>query len=215
MTDQKQDPLLGATVIIKGTSIGTVTNADGKFTLKVPEDMKTLLVSFIGYKSKEVQLGVADSIAIVLEEDVVAMEDVVVTGFFERRKEGVAGTVTTIKKEDLQKLSTGNIFTTISTIDAGFKINEDNVNGSNPNKLPDFTIRGKGSFQNGSTSPLFILDGFEVSAEKIFDMDVNRIETITLLKDASATILYGSRAANGVVVIETVAPKAGQLHLLT
>ena len=210
--DQKQDPLPGATVIIKGTTIGTVTNTDGKFTLKVPEDMKTLLVSFVGYKSKEVQLGVADSVTVVLEEDVVAMEDVVVTGFFERKKEGYAGTVTTIKKEDLQKLSTGNIFTTISTIDAGFKINEDNVNGSNPNKLPDFTIRGKGSFQNGSTSPLFILDGFEVSAEKIFDMDVNRIETITLLKDASATILYGSRAANGVVVIETVAPKAGQLR---
>ena len=76
--------------------------------------MKTLLVSFVGYKSKEVQLGVADSVTVVLEEDVVAMEDVVVTGFFERKKEGYAGTVTTIKKEDLQKLSTGNIFTTIS-----------------------------------------------------------------------------------------------------
>lgn len=97
--DQKQDPLPGATVIIKGTTIGTVTNTDGKFTLKVPEDMKTLLVSFVGYKSKEVQLGVADSVTVVLEEDVVAMEDVVVTGFFERKKEGYAGTVTTIKKK--------------------------------------------------------------------------------------------------------------------
>ena len=80
--DQKKDPLPGATVIIKGTTIGTVTNTDGKFKLKVPEDMKTLLVSFVGYKSKDVQLGVADSVTVVLEEVVVAMADVVVTGFF-------------------------------------------------------------------------------------------------------------------------------------
>ena len=85
--------------------------------------------------------------------------------------------------------------------------------GSNPNTLPEFTIRGKGSFQEGSSAPLFILDGFETTIQKVYDMDVNRIESITILKDASATILYGSRAANGVVVIETVKPKPGQLRV--
>ena len=115
--------------------------------------------------------------------------------------------------QELAKVSTGNIFTTISTLDAGFKIEENNLDGSNPNKLPDFTIRGKGSFQNGSTAPIFILDGFEVTSQKVFDMDINRIESITLLKDASATILYGSRASNGVIVIETTALKAGKLRV--
>ncbi|MEG0796880.1 MAG: SusC/RagA family TonB-linked outer membrane protein [Odoribacter sp.] len=213
IVDTKKTPLPGATIMVKGTSIGVTSNEKGEFTIKIPNDVKSLTITFIGFKSKEVLLGANNTIKIVLEEDIVAMDDVVVTGFFNKRKDGFAGSVTTIKKADLQKLSTGNIFTTISTIDAGFKINEDNINGANPNKLPDFTIRGKGSFQNGSTTPLFILDGFEVSAEKIFDMDVNRIETITLLKDASATILYGSRAANGVIVIETTAPKAGQLRV--
>lgn len=211
--DTKKTPLAGATIMIKGTTIGVTSNEKGEFLIKIPGNVKSLTITFIGFKSKEVVPGESNTIRVTLEEDVVAMDDVVVTGFFNRKKEGFAGSVTTIKKADLQKLSTGNIFTTISTIDAGFKINEDNINGSNPNKLPDFTIRGKGSFQNGSTTPLFILDGFEVSSEKIFDMDINRIETITLLKDASATILYGSRAANGVIVIETTAPKAGQLRV--
>lgn len=213
VTDAKKEPLIGATVIIKGTTIGVVTNANGEFSLKVPENTATVIVSFIGFKPKDVSVANKDVVNVILEEDVVAMDDVVITGFFTRKKEGFAGTVNTIKKEELQKVSTGNIFTTINTLDAGFKINESNLKGSDPNNIPDFTIRGKGSFQNGSTSPLFILDGFEVSAEKIFDMDINRIESITLLKDASATILYGSRAANGVIVIETVAPKAGELRV--
>lgn len=213
ITDNKKQPLIGATILIKGTTIGVVTNENGEFSIKIPEGNQTLVCSFIGFKSKEIPVTNQTQLNIVLEEDMVTMDDVVVTGFFTRKKEGFAGTVTTIQKADLQKVSTGNIFTTINALDAGFKINENNLNGSNPNKLPDFTIRGKGSFQNGSTSPLFILDGFEVDAEKIFDMDINRIESITLLKDASATILYGSRAANGVIVIETVAPKAGQLRV--
>lgn len=213
VTDNKKQPLIGATIIIKGTSIGVVTDENGNFSLRVPEGTAAINVSYIGYQPREISLGNQTSFKVVLEEDMVTMDDVVVTGFFTRKKEGFAGTVNTIKKEELQKVSTGNIFTTINTLDAGFKINENNLAGSNPNVIPDFTIRGKGSFQNGSTSPLFILDGFEVNAEKIFDMDINRIESITLLKDASATILYGSRAANGVIVIETTAPKAGQLRV--
>lgn len=213
ITDNKKEPLIGATIMIKGTAIGVVTNENGEFSINVPEGQHTLICSFIGFKSQEITITTQTQLNIVLEEDILTMDDVVVTGYFTRKKEGFAGSVTTIKKADLQKISTGNIFTTINTIDAGFKINEDNINGSNPNSIPDFTIRGKGSFQNGSTSPLFILDGFEVTSEKIFDMDINRIESITLLKDASATILYGSRAANGVIVIETTAPRAGQLRV--
>ena len=212
--DEDGNPLPGVAVLIEGTTIGVATDMDGKYDLTCPE-MKDIVLkfSYIGMKPKSVVVGNKTVVDVTLESDSQEMDEVVVTGLLNRRKSGFAGTTTVISKQELAKVSTGNIFTTISTLDAGFKIEENNLDGSNPNKLPDFTIRGKGSFQNGSTAPIFILDGFEVTSQKVFDMDINRIESITLLKDASATILYGSRASNGVIVIETTAPKAGQLRV--
>ena len=212
--DEDGNPLPGVAVLIEGTTIGVATDMDGKYDLTCPE-MKDIVLkfSYIGMKPKSVVVGNKTVVDVTLESDSQEMDEVVVTGLLNRRKSGFAGTTTVISKQELAKVSTGNIFTTISTLDAGFKIEENNLDGSNPNKLPDFTIRGKGSFQNGSTAPIFILDGFEVTSEKVFDMDINRIESITLLKDASATILYGSRASNGVIVIETTAPKAGKLRV--
>lgn len=212
--DEDGNPLLGVAVLIEGTTIGVATDMDGKYDLTCPE-MKDIVLkfSYIGMKPKSVVVGNKTVVDVTLESDSQEMDEVVVTGLLNRRKSGFAGTTTVISKQELAKVSTGNIFTTISTLDAGFKIEENNLDGSNPNKLPDFTIRGKGSFQNGSTAPIFILDGFEVTSQKVFDMDINRIESITLLKDASATILYGSRASNGVIVIETTAPKAGKLRV--
>ena len=212
--DEDGNPLPGVAVLIEGTTIGVATDMDGKYDLTCPE-MKDIVLkfSYIGMKPKSVGVGNKTVVDVTLESDSQEMDEVVVTGLLNRRKSGFAGTTTVISKQELAKVSTGNIFTTISTLDAGFKIEENNLDGSNPNKLPDFTIRGKGSFQNGSTAPIFILDGFEVTSQKVFDMDINRIESITLLKDASATILYGSRASNGVIVIETTAPKAGKLRV--
>ena len=214
VTDEAGDPLPGVAVLIKGTTIGVATDIDGRYALSCPEIEDLVLVfSFLGMESQMVSVGNRNVVDVVLKSAAQKMDEVVVSGLLPRRKSGFAGASSVITKHELERVSTGNIFTTISALDAGFKINESNLNGSNPNTLPDFTIRGKGSFQNGSTSPIFILDGFEVSAQKIFDMDINRIESITLLKDASATILYGSRASNGVIVIETVAPKPGQLRV--
>ena len=212
--DEDGNPLPGVAVLIEGTTIGVATDMDGKYDLTCPE-MKDIVLkfSYIGMKPKSVVVGNKTVVDVTLESDSQEMDEVVVTGLLNRRKSGFAGTTTVISKQELAKVSTGNIFTTISTLDAGFKIEENNLDGSNPNKLPDFTIRSKGSFQNGSTAPIFILDGFEVTSQKVFDMDINRIESITLLKDASATILYGSRASNGVIVIETTAPKAGKLRV--
>lgn len=212
VVDTNGDPLPGVNISIEGTSRGCTTNFNGEYTLSVPEQCR-LVVSFIGMETQTVAYNGEPTMDITLAEDSRQIDEVVVTGYFTRKTEGFAGAVTTIKKEDLQKVHTGNIFTTLSALDAGFKITENNLAGSNPNALPDFTIRGRGSFQEGSSAPLFILDGFETTAQKVYDMDVNRIESITILKDASATILYGSRAANGVVVIETVKPKPGQLRV--
>ena len=107
--------------------------------------------------------------------------------------------------------------TTLSTLDPSFKLVENLDMGSNPNYVPEFTIHGGGNLQsdyeNSPNMPTFIMDGFEVSSEKVFDMDPNRIASITILKDAAATAIYGSRAANGVVVIETKAPQMGKLRV--
>ncbi len=216
VVDGKENiPLIGVNVaVVQGGKVvtGVTTNIDGEFELHVPQGA-SLRFTYVGYKEMTVQPDIRKRMEIAMSEDANAMEEVVVNGYISRKTEGFAGAVTIVKKEDLQKVHTGNIFTTLSAIDAGFKINENNNAGSSPNVLPDFTIRGKGSFQEGSTVPLFILDGFETSLQKIYDMDVNRIESITILKDASATILYGSRAANGVVVIETTTPKAGRIRV--
>lgn len=216
VVDGKDDmPLVGVNVAVVQSGkvvTGVTTNLDGLFELDVPSGAN-LRFTYVGYKEITMQPDVRKQMRVTMTEDANAMEEVVVNGYISRRTEGFAGAVTMIKKEDLQKVHTGNIFTTLSAIDAGFKINENNTAGSNPNVLPDFTIRGKGSFQEGSTQPLFIVDGFEVSLQSVYDMDINRIESITILKDASATILYGSRAANGVVVIETIQPKAGKLNV--
>lgn len=211
--DSKKEPLIGATIMIKGTTIGVVTNENGEFSLKVPENTQSLTISFIGYKPMEVNIAGKTTLNVTLEEDVVAMDDVVVTGYFSRSKNSFTGAVKTITKDQIMKVSTGNIFTTLNNLDPSFKIEDNNSMGSDPNHLPEFNIRGKGSYQNSSTSPIFIMDGFQVDAQKVFDMDINRIESITILKDASATILYGSRAANGVVVIETRAPEPGKLRV--
>lgn len=216
VVDSKEDmPLAGVNVaVIQGGKVitGITTNIDGEFEIDVPQGA-SLRFTYVGYKGITMQPDTRKRMKIVMSEDANTMEEVVVNGYISRKTEGFAGAVATIKKEDLLKVHTGNIFTTLSAIDAGFKINENNNAGSSPNVLPDFTIRGKGSFQEGSTQPLFVLDGFEVSLQKVYDMDVNRIESITILKDASATILYGSRAANGVVVIKTTTPKAGKIRV--
>lgn len=216
VTDAKErQPLLGVNVaIVQNGKVtgGVTTDLDGNFELTVPAASK-LRFSYVGYKETTLSPNFSGSMKISLEEDANAMDEVVVNGYISRKTEGFAGAVTTIKKAELQKVHTGNIFTTLSAIDSGFKIDDNNNVGSSPNAMPEFTIRGKGSFQDGSTTPLFIMDGFEVSLQKVYDMDINRIESITILKDASATILYGSKAANGVVVIETTTPKAGKIRV--
>lgn len=214
VTDENGDPLPGVGILIEGTTLGVASDVEGNYILECP-DMEglTLLFSFVGMETQQIVVGDRSVVNVVMKSEATEMDEVVVNGYFTRKTEGFAGAVTTIKKEDLQKVHTANIFTTLSALDAGFKITKNNLTGSNPNTLPDFTIRGKGSFQEGSSAPLFILDGFETTAQKVYDMDVNRIESITILKDASATILYGSRAANGVVVIETVKPRPGQLRV--
>ena len=145
--------------------------------------------------------------------EVSELEDVVVTGYFNKSKNSFTGAVTQTKREELRKFGNVNLIQALSMVDPSFKIRENNLMGSDPNTLPDFFVRGESSFMGESNIPTFIVDGFEVDVQRVFDMDLDRIESITVLKDASATILYGSRAANGVVVIETRRPESGKLQV--
>lgn len=212
ITDKDKLGIPNATIKIKGKTGGTFSAKDGSFSLAVDEN-DILIVSIVGFKSKEVPVKGQSVFNITLEEDEQTMQDVVVTGYFNRDKTSFTGASRTITRQELQKYSSANIFSILQNIDASFKVQESNNFGSDPNRIPDMTIRGRGSFLNASVAPVFIVDGFEMSLQKVFDMDVNRIESVTLLKDASATILYGSRAANGVVVIETRAPEAGKVRV--
>ncbi|MDQ2177174.1 carboxypeptidase-like regulatory domain-containing protein [Marinifilum sp. D714] len=213
VTDKYGEPLPGVSVVIKGSTTGVATDINGNYTLELEDKNAVLIFSFVGMLPQERNYTGQMVLNVTLLSSTEGLDEVVVTGYFNKGKTGFAGAVSTFKQEDIQKISTGNMLTTLSVLDAGFRIQESNTQGSNPNAVPDFTIRGRGSFQNESTQPIFIVDGFQNTAEYVMDLDPNRIKSMSILKDAAATILYGSRAGNGVVVIETVAPKAGELRV--
>ena len=221
VTDEKKQPLPGVTVIVKGSGLGTATDVDGKYVLNIPGmESFSLLFSFVGMESREIKYTGQDTINVVLKEDMTALEDVVVTGIFRKPKSHFTGAANTFTKEELQQVSSQNLLATLSALDPSFKLVENIAAGSNPNVMPDFQIRGSGSisglegeYKDNPNEPTFILDGFEVSMEKIFDLDPERVESITILKDAAATAIYGSRAANGVVVVETKALAMGELKV--
>jgi TonB-linked SusC/RagA family outer membrane protein len=236
--DESGSPLPGVNIQIASTQVGHTTDADGNFQFAVPVlDTVTLIFSYVGMATQRVllkQLKEGEThrtLNIVMREEQVTLEDVVVTGYANIRKSSFTGTATRITREELQKISTGNVLQSLQVFDPSLRTVRNNEMGSDPNTLPEFNIRGAAgvgipeldrvqsttvsqfALKNNPNLPVFILDGYEVSTEKIYDMDPHRIESITILKDAAATAMYGSRAANGVIVIETVAPRAGQLRV--
>ncbi len=211
VTDAGDAPLPGVTVLLKGTPTGVATDVDGGYKLDVPATGDHVLVfSFIGMKPQERRVGNSPVINIKMEEEVEALNEVVVTGYFERTKNSFTGSVTSVKREELRKFGNASLISALQMVDPSFKIRENNDRGSDPNALPDFFVRGESSFMGNSNIPTFIVDGNEVSLQYVFDLDLDRIESLNILKDASATIHYGSRAASGVVVIETRRPTSGK-----
>lgn len=225
--NNKGELLPGVTIAIKGTTLGTVSDGDGHFKLEIPKRKDIILVfTFVGMKRKEVPFKNEKEMQVVMEDESMKMDEVVVTGYANIDKKSFTGASVTIDREELLKVSKSNVLMAIQSFDPSFRIQKNNEWGSDPNTVPEVYIRGrsgmgvreldkdglsKSQLENNPNLPTFILDGFEVSVEKIYDMDPNRIESITTLKDAAATAMYGSRAANGVVVITTVAPKPGRV----
>ena len=230
VVDANREPIPGASIIVKGTRTGTSTNIEGEFALDVKNDKVTLEVSFIGMKKQTLQVDASRKkmLEITLVDDVKTLDDVVVTGYSNVRKTSFTGSSTQISGDDLRKVSQTNVIGALQTFDPSFRLVSNAQFGSDPNALPEMYIRGRSGFgvkeldkdqlsksnlENNPNLPTFIMDGFEVSIEKIYDLDPTRIESMTILKDAAATAIYGSRAANGVVVITTVAPKPGEVRV--
>lgn len=225
VVDESGQSLPGVTVIVKGTTLGTATDMEGKFSLQLPEtnSQNQLLFSFIGMKTKEVALTKGKtSYKVILEDEAQKLEDVVVTGYFQRKKVSQTGSEVVVDGEELRKIGSLNLLQAISSFDPGVRTLENNEFGSDPNRLPEITVRGEKGFdlrdeaddsRTNPNAPLYIMDGIEVTPTTVYDMDMNRISSFSILKDAAATSLYGSRGANGVILVTTIRPEAGEIKV--
>lgn len=224
---ENNKPLAGANIEVEGKrGVGAVADNDGRFRVTAGTGA-TLLVSYIGYLPQRVKVrGGAELVVALTAGAKDPLANMVVTGYQVINKESFTGNAITVSGEDLKKVNPQNFLQSISVFDPSFAIAQNNLAGSNPNSLPSINVRGSTALPTGGGAvltrtdltsnvnlPTFILDGYEVDLEKVYDLDVNRIQSITLLKDAAATAVYGSRAANGVLVITTKAPKPGKLQL--
>ncbi|MGL5682236.1 MAG: SusC/RagA family TonB-linked outer membrane protein [Marinifilaceae bacterium] len=220
VVDARGEGLPGVAVLLSGTAIGVATDIDGKFVIRIPhQDVVKLQFSFIGMKPLVVEYK-GKPMKVVLQEDDTQLEEVVITGIFERKTESFTGSAATFKAKDLKMVGKQNILQSLKSLDPAFKIMESSEFGSDPNRMPDIEIRGKSSvvglkseYGSDPNQPLFILDGFETDIQTIMNLNMERVASITLLKDAASTAIYGSKAANGVVVVETVTPEPGQLRV--
>ncbi|MDD3039995.1 SusC/RagA family TonB-linked outer membrane protein [Bacteroides sp.] len=230
VTDLEGHSLPGVNVVVKGFQGGTVCDIDGNFKISAPREDVVLKFSYIGMLPQEitVKANQKKDLQVRMKEDANEINEVVVTGFANIRKESFTGNAITVKREDILKVNKTNVIAALQTFDPSFRIAENTTWGSDPNALPEAYMRGKSAFgtkeldldvtnksslKNNPNLPTFIMDGFEIDVTKLYDFDPNRIESVTMLRDAAATAMYGSRAANGVIVITTVAPKPGKLNI--
>lgn len=217
-------PVIGATVMVKGTKTGVTTDLDGKYEIAVQKG-QTLVFSSLGMEKQEIEYNGQKTLHIHLKNDEkTTLDDVVVTGIFRKAKESYTGAATTISEEKLKMYKGQNLLQTLRNADASLNIPMNNSLGSDPNSLPQMNIRGTSSLpmnitelnqstQQSVNTPLIIMDGFEISLTKLMDYNDEEIESITILKDASATAIYGSRGANGVIVVQTKRPEQGKLKV--
>ena len=223
--------MVGVTIRLDGHSTGVITDINGCYVLTLPEKGGLVIYSYIGFETRKIKVTSRQKVDVQMVEATESIQEVIVTGYNSIQKESFTGNTTKIEKEDLLKVNPNNLISAIQTFDPSFRIQENLAAGSDPNSLPQFVLRGQtgiGETTLGQTStssisrevlsgnsnlPIFILDGFEVDVEKIYDLDMNSIHSINILKDAAATAMYGSRAANGVIVIERRAPEAGKFRV--
>ncbi len=222
--DDTGETLVGVPVCIGDSKVCTVTDDQGKYILKIPSDACTLKFTYVGMEDTYVQVPAGREVATVnvTMKSATQLDEVVVidNGLYTRTAESFTGAATQFNKDQLRAVGNTNILQSLKNLDPSFHFTENLAVGSNPNAMPEISLRGSsgfpdlyGEYSTNPNQPLFIVDGFETSLTKVIDMDMNRIQNVTILKDAAAKAIYGSKAANGVVVIETVKPESGQLRV--
>lgn len=225
--DETNSPIPGASIRVKGMPAAPIAISDGNGNFMISaKDDQILIVSYLGYQTQEVAIaGKKLPLTIRMEVAESALKEVKVinTGLFKKSTESFTGASTTVTADELAANGNRNLITSLRNIDPAFNIIESNAFGSNPNRLPEIQIRGNSSIPNVGelqdqaraelNTPLIILDGFQSTLQKLYDMNENEVESITILKDAAATAMYGSRGSNGVIIIITKAPKPGKLRL--
>ena len=219
--DDEGEPLPGVTVSIVGKQgLATATDEDGQFSIRYEKPKCTLKFSYIGMKDQEVRANANKRVTVRLENDATVLQEVVANGIYTRNIESFTGSVSTFNADQLKTIAPQGILRSLSILDPSVILTDNITDGSNPNKLADISINGKtnvqalsAEYETDPNQPLFILDGFETTLQTISDLNMDRVESISILKDASATAIYGSKAANGVIVVETKKPSAGRLNL--
>ena len=202
---EDNEPLIGVQVRIVGANVATITDVNGRFSFKsVSLKGQKLSFSYVGMENLVVKAG--HNMKVALKNDSKQISDVVVNGYFTRKKQTFTGAAKTITSDDILSVSPTNIMQTLATLDPSLNIQQNNAAGSNPNSVPDLVIRSTTSLATnnevGLNAPLVVIDGVEQSLTALYDIDIHDIERVDILKDASATALYGENAANGVIVIE-------------
>ncbi|HRX10732.1 MAG TPA: SusC/RagA family TonB-linked outer membrane protein, partial [Draconibacterium sp.] len=213
VTDAKTgEPLPGATIVVKGTTLGTTTNFDGDFNMNIPNDAQTLVIGFIGMKNVEIEVGNQTNFNIALLEETFGLDEVVVIGYGQVKKGDATGSVTAVSSDDFNKGAITSAQDLLVGKASGVVIT---TAGGAPGSGSTIRIRG-GSSLNASNDPLIIIDGVPIdnnnvsgSSNFLSFVNPNDIESMNILKDASATAIYGSRASNGVIIINTKKGKAG------
>lgn len=213
VTDVNGEPLVGAIIRVDGINGGFVTDINGEYEVKTDKKEVHLTVAYIGYKSvnKNVKNGATANIT--LHEDSKEMQEVVVTGYQTKNKNSFTGAQVAVTRDQLMNVGTKNVLKSIASFVPGMVISDDNLKGADPNSVAEINIRGRATFDGQANTPVFVVDGAQVTAEYVYDMDMNDIETVTVLKDASASALYGAKASAGVIVITTKTLKGGKLKL--
>lgn len=208
VVDVQGEPIIGASVVVKGTSNGTVTDFDGKFTVANAPAKGNLVISYVGYRSQTIALGGKSDIKITLEEDKQLLDEVVVVGYGVQRKSDVTGALTRVGEKELNARPVNNAFEALQGKAAGVDI----TTSERPGTVGSIAIRGQRSISAGK-GPLYVVDGVPLQATSLDALNPRDIESIDILKDASSTAIYGSRGANGVVLVTTKRGQEGKMQV--